>query len=82
MNACDYLIDMGPGAGIHGGTIVAHGTLEKLLGDKKSLTARFLNGTDRIPVPTTRKKAAKFLKLTGATEHNIKNLMSTSLLVD
>jgi excinuclease ABC subunit A len=74
MNASDYIIDMGPGAGIHGGTIVAHGTLEKILADKKSLTAKFLNGTDRISVPTTRKKATKFLKLTGATEHNIKKL--------
>jgi excinuclease ABC subunit A len=74
MNASDYIIDMGPGAGIHGGTIVSHGPLEKLINDKKSLTARFLNGTDRIAVPTTRKKPTQFLKLTGATEHNIKKL--------
>lgn len=74
MNESDYIIDMGPGAGIHGGTIVSHGPLPKLLADKKSLTARFLSGTDRIPVPQTRKKATKYLKLTGATEHNIKKL--------
>ncbi len=74
MKASDYIIDMGPGAGIHGGTIVAHGPLEKILKDKKSLTARFLDGTDRIAVPAKRKKAVKFLKLTGATEHNIKKL--------
>ncbi len=74
MNASDYIIDMGPGAGIHGGTIVSHGTLEKILTDKKSLTAKFLNGTDRIQIPDKRKKATKFLKLTGATEHNIKKL--------
>lgn len=74
MNASDYIIDMGPGAGIHGGMIVAHGTLEKILSDKKSLTAKFLSGVDRIPVPKTRKKATKFLKLTGATEHNINKL--------
>ncbi len=77
MLASDYLIDMGPGAGIHGGKIVAHGTLEKILKDKKSLTAKFLNGDNRIEIPTERKKATKFLKLNGATEHNIKNLNVT-----
>lgn len=74
MNASDYIIDMGPGAGIHGGTIVAHGTLKNILADKKSLTARFLNGSEKIQVPTKRKKATKFIKLSGATEHNIKKL--------
>ncbi len=74
MLACDYLIDMGPGSGIHGGEIVSHGPIEKILKDKKSLTAKFLTGVDSIPVPTTRKKATKFLKLAGATEHNIVNL--------
>lgn len=74
MKESDYIIDMGPGAGIHGGEIVSHGPLEKILKDKKSLTARFLNGTDRIQVPETRKKFSKFLKLQGANEHNIKNL--------
>ena len=74
MFASDYLIDMGPGAGIHGGTIVAHGTLPKLLKDKKSLTAKYLNGEKRIEIPSTRKISSKFLKLNGATEHNIKNL--------
>jgi excinuclease ABC subunit A len=74
MLASDYLIDMGPGAGIHGGKIVAHGTLAKILKDKKSLTAKFLNGENRIEIPTERKKATKFLKLSGASEHNINNL--------
>ena len=74
MLASDYLIDMGPGAGIHGGKIVAHGTLPKILKDKKSLTAKFLNGENRIEIPTIRKKASKFIKLNGATEHNINNL--------
>jgi excinuclease ABC subunit A len=74
MLACDYLIDMGPGAGIHGGEIVSHGTIEQILKDKKSLTAKFLSGTDSIPTPKTRKKATKFLKLSGANEHNINNL--------
>lgn len=74
MLASDYLIDMGPGAGIHGGKIVAHGTLSKVLKDKKSLTAKFLTGENRIEIPTSRKQATKFLKLNGATEHNIKHL--------
>jgi excinuclease ABC subunit A len=74
MNASDYIIDMGPGAGIHGGNIVAHGPLSKILADKKSLTAKFLSGVDRIAVPKERKKATKFLKLAGANEHNIKKL--------
>ena len=74
MKESDYIIDMGPGAGIHGGEIVSHGPLEKVLKDKKSLTARFLNGTDRIAVPESRKKFSKFLKLSGANEHNIKKL--------
>ena len=74
MLASDYLIDMGPGAGIHGGQIVAHGNLDKILKDKKSLTAKFLNGEDRIEIPSTRRKALKFLNLNGASEHNIKNV--------
>jgi excinuclease ABC subunit A len=77
MRESDYIIDMGPGAGIHGGTIVSHGPLEKILKDKHSLTAKFLSGTDRIAIPDKRKKAAKFLKLSGATENNIKNLTAT-----
>jgi excinuclease ABC subunit A len=74
MNASDYIIDMGPGAGIHGGEIVSHGPIEKLLKDKKSLTAKYLSGSITIDVPKERKKATKFLKLSGANEHNIKNL--------
>lgn len=74
MMASDYVIDMGPGAGIHGGEIVAHGTLPELLKNKKSLTAKYLSHEQKIEVPKTRVKATKFLKLSGASEHNIKNL--------
>lgn len=74
MRACDYIIDMGPGAGIHGGKIVSHGTLDQILKDKKSLTAKFLSGENRIEIPDSRKKASKFLKISGATEHNINDL--------
>jgi excinuclease ABC subunit A len=74
MKESDYIIDMGPGAGIHGGSIVGHGPLEKLIKDKKSLTAKFLSGQIKIEIPETRKKFTKFLKLKGASEHNIQNL--------
>lgn len=74
MRASDYIIDMGPGAGIHGGKIVSHGTLNEILKDKKSLTAKFLTGENKIETPTKRRSASKFLKLAGANEHNIKNL--------
>ena len=74
MRSCDYLIDMGPGAGIHGGKITSHGTMEQILKDKNSLTAQFLNGTNSIKIPETRKKATKYLTLSGANEHNINNL--------
>ncbi len=77
MLASDYLIDMGPGAGIHGGKVVAHGTIPQILKDKKSLTAKFLSGEHNIEIPSSRKKANKFLKLSGANEHNIKNLSVT-----
>lgn len=74
MNEADYIIDMGPGAGIHGGEVVAHGPIEKLMKDKKSLTAKFLNNSITIDVPKVRKKATKFIKLNGANEHNVKDL--------
>jgi excinuclease ABC subunit A len=77
MRACDYLIDMGPGAGIHGGEIVSHGPIAEILKDKKSLTAKFLSGADSIAIPSTRKKTTQFLKLSGANEHNIQNLNVT-----
>ncbi len=77
MRASDYIIDMGPGAGIHGGKVVSHGTLVEILKDKKSLTAKYLSGENKIETPSNRRKASKFLKLTGANEHNIKNLNVT-----
>lgn len=74
MLASDYLIDMGPGAGIHGGRIVSHGNLPSVLKDKKSLTAKYLTGESRIEIPTSRRKATQFIKLNGANEHNIHDL--------
>lgn len=71
----DYVIDMGPGAGEHGGRVVASGTPEELMGMEGSLTADYLNGRKCIPVPTERRKPGRgCIKLTGARENNLKNV--------
>ncbi|HEV8384349.1 MAG TPA: excinuclease ABC subunit UvrA, partial [Candidatus Acidoferrales bacterium] len=73
--AADHVLDLGPGAGELGGKIVFSGTRAQLNGDSKSLTARYLNGEMRIPVPGLRRKSkGKFLKIAGARVHNLKNL--------
>jgi excinuclease ABC subunit A len=71
MREADYIIDMGPGAGIHGGEIVAEGNISKLLKNKKSLTAGYLNGSSVIDVPVERKVPTDFLKLKKATHNNL-----------
>ncbi len=70
----DHIIDMGPGAGIHGGTIVAEGPLKEILKNKKSKTAAFLNGTDKIELPASRKISDSFIEIKGCHQNNIKNL--------
>jgi excinuclease ABC subunit A len=71
----DHVIDLGPGAGRHGGHVVYEGNVSKLLKSEKSLTARYMNGTTKIPVPAKRKKATKqCLKIFGASENNLKSL--------
>lgn len=73
--AADYVIDVGPGAGEHGGQIIAQGTPKEILKSKDSLTAQYLNGTKEIPVPKERRAHDKgFLVLSGATENNLKNV--------
>jgi excinuclease ABC subunit A len=73
--AADHVLDLGPGAGELGGKIVFAGTRAELNGDSKSLTARYLNGELRIPVPAFRRKPkGKFLKLAGARVHNLKSI--------
>ena len=72
----DYIVDIGPGAGIHGGEIVAQGSLEKILENKKSITGRFLSGNETIDTPGTRLQKQKNLelKLLGAQGNNLKNV--------
>ncbi|KGQ23036.1 excinuclease ABC subunit UvrA [Thermus filiformis] len=75
MRAADWIVDMGPGAGIHGGEVVAQGTLEDILKSEKSLTGAYLRGEKRIEVPPTRRKGnGKWLVLKGAREHNLKGV--------
>jgi excinuclease ABC subunit A len=75
MLAADHLIDMGPGAGIHGGSVVAEGTPAEVAADPRSLTGRYLAGTAAIPVPARRRPGNGFtLVLKGAKAHNLKNV--------
>ncbi|WP_457567290.1 excinuclease ABC subunit UvrA [Desulfurobacterium sp.] len=75
IKSADFVIDMGPGAGIHGGEVVAVGTPEKIEKNKDSLTGMYLSGKLTIPVPKSRRKPeGKFLKVVGASEHNLKNI--------
>jgi len=70
----DHVIDMGPGAGVHGGEVVAQGTPAEVMANPASLTGKYLSGELSIPVPRTRRKAKKFLKMVGAAENNLKNV--------
>lgn len=72
--ASDYVIDMGPGAGIHGGKIVAQGTPREIMGRAESLTGQYLSGRARIAVPARRRAGRGSLVLSGAREHNLKNI--------
>lgn len=75
MSACDHIVDMGPGAGAHGGDVVFQGTPEEILKDDKSLTGRFLSGKDSIAMPATRRSiAGRHIVLEGASENNLKNI--------
>ena len=76
IRSADYLIDMGIGAGVHGGNVVAAGTPKQVLKSRESLTAQYLTGKKSIPVPTERRKHRKgaWLELFGARENNLKNL--------
>ncbi|KXZ17300.1 ABC-ATPase UvrA [Bacillus nakamurai] len=73
MMAADYLIDIGPGAGIHGGQVISAGTPEEVMNDEKSLTGRYLSGAQFIPMPPERRKPdGRFIEIKGASENNLK----------
>ena len=75
MRAADYLVDVGPGAGLLGGSIVAAGTPEEVMKNKDSLTGRYLSGVEKIEVPKKRRKGnGNFLEIKGAKENNLKNI--------
>ncbi len=74
ISAADYIIDLGPGAGIHGGYVVAHGTVDDIINHKKSLTGQYLSGNLRIPSPPARREPKGFLEIRGARENNLKNI--------
>ena len=75
MRAADFLVDVGPGAGSHGGEIVAAGTLEDILACPRSVTGQYLSGAKKIPVPTVRRPGnGKFLTIRGASENNLKDV--------
>ena len=80
IRSADYILDMGPGAGVHGGQIVAQGSLDDILANKKSLTADYLTGRQKIAIPAQRRtakgkgKSKQFISLTGARGNNLKNV--------
>ena len=74
MRAADWIIDVGPGAGIHGGHIVAEGTFEDICNNENSITGSFLSGRRKIAVPANRRTPHGFLTIRGAKEHNLKNI--------
>ena len=75
MKACDYLVDIGPGAGIHGGQIVAKGTPEEVMKNENSITGLYLSGKRQIEVPKIRRKGnKKYIEIKGAGENNLKNI--------
>ncbi|MBC7977803.1 MAG: excinuclease ABC subunit UvrA, partial [Myxococcales bacterium] len=74
IEAADWVVDFGPGAGRHGGRVVAQGTPDDIKANATSITGRFMSGADRIEVPTQRREPTSWVKLTGAREHNLRNV--------
>ena len=74
MRAADYIVDIGPQAGIHGGEVIATGTAEDIMKCKESITGAYLSGRIRIPVPEERRKPTGFITVKGARENNLKNI--------
>jgi excinuclease ABC subunit A len=76
MRAADHVIDLGPGAGKHGGEVIAHGTLADLMENPASLTGKYLRGEESVPIPAKRRPMdpEKVIRIEGAKEHNLRNL--------
>ena len=75
MRAADYIVDVGPGAGVHGGEIVCAGTPEEIMACKESVTGQYLSGARKVPVPEARREGnGGFLTIRGARENNLKNI--------
>ena len=75
MRAADYIVDIGPGAGIHGGEIVAEGNLDQIIENKDSITGKYLSGEIKIPLPENiREGNGLFLEIRGASENNLKDV--------
>ena len=75
MRAADYIVDVGPGAGVHGGEIIAAGTLEEIEAAPRSITGQYLSGVKKIPVPAQRREGnGSFLEVLGARENNLQNV--------
>ena len=74
MFAADHIVDIGPGAGEHGGEVIAEGTAEEIMQVSESITGAYLSGRIRIPVPEERRKPTGWLKIVGAQENNLKNI--------
>lgn len=74
MRAADFIVDVGPGAGSHGGEIVATGTAEDIIKNEDSITGQYLSGKIKIPVPKERRKPTGYLKVIGAKQNNLKNI--------
>ncbi len=74
MRTADFLVDIGPGAGEHGGEVVAAGTVEDIIAEKQSITGQYLSGKLKVPVPAKRRKPTGYLTIKGAAENNLKNI--------
>src|SRR5512136_2539642 len=74
IRSADHVVDMGPGAGMHGGYVVAEGTPDEIEKNSQSLTGQYLAGTLRIETPPERRKNSRYLKITGCKENNLKNI--------
>ncbi len=75
MRAADYIVDIGPGAGVHGGEVVCAGSLEDIISCEKSITGQYLSGKKKVEVPAIRRKGnGKYIEIVGATENNLKNI--------